>query len=295
MFLTGTEVDIDYLNRFVTDERSRVDLSTPFKESRMTRQQAAEKYPEWFERVVIRGESKPAKWDIAGKTNGENPYAMYEWWVKKADQVRAGHRYYFLFAMAMYACKVDYPRDWLVRDMCLVFEDLKQVEHNNPLINSDIDAAMEGYDQDCYHYTIDMISRLTGIRIEKNKRNYLSQSEHLDGMRKKKKELKEQGKLKNPDGRPKGTGGSAHEQAIRDYIQKNPDASIAKIARVLGISRPTVYKIVGNERGDEKKEKVIQYIRDNVGLTAKQVSQATGVSVPTVLKYKKELKGEHNA
>lgn len=294
VFLTGKEVDIDYLNRFVTDERSRVDLSTPFKESKMTRQQAEKKYPEWFDRVVLKGESKPRKWDIAGKVNGENPYAMYEWWVKKADQVRAGHRYYFLFAMAIYACKVDYPREWLIKDMWEVFEDLKQIKHNNPLVNSDIAAALEGYDQEYYHYTANMISRLTGIRIEKNKRNYLSQSEHLKGMRKKKAELKEQGKLKNPEGRPKGEAGSTHEQKIKDYIEKNPDASIAKIARELGISRPTVYKIVGSERGEEKKEKVKQYIREHLELTAKQVSQATGVSVPTVYKYQKEVRGEYH-
>lgn len=294
VFLTGKEVDIDYLNRFVTDERSRVDLSTPFKESKMTRQQAEKKYPEWFDRVVLKGESKPQKWDIAGKVHGENPYAMYEWWVKKADQVRAGHRYYFLFAMAIYACKVDYPREWLIRDMWEVFENLKQIKHNNPLVNSDIAAALEGYDQEYYHYTANMISKLTGIRIEKSKRNYLPQEEHLKVMRKKKKELKEQGKLKNPEGRPKGEAGSAHERRIKDYIEKNPGASIAQIARELGISRPTVYKIVGSERGEEKKEKVKQYIRDHLELTAKQVSQATGVSVPTVYKYQKEVRGEYH-
>ena len=42
-----------------------------------TRAEAREAYPEWYERVVVRGEKGRKKWDIAGKVHGDDPYALY--------------------------------------------------------------------------------------------------------------------------------------------------------------------------------------------------------------------------
>ena len=39
----------------------------------MTRAEAREAYPEWYERVVVRGEKGRKKWDIAGKVHGDDP------------------------------------------------------------------------------------------------------------------------------------------------------------------------------------------------------------------------------
>ena len=70
-FLTGDKVSMEYLNEFV-DEKSRV---TQFKyKSELTKAQAKEKYPEWYERRIENGEPKGV-WHVNR--------ALYDWWKKK--------------------------------------------------------------------------------------------------------------------------------------------------------------------------------------------------------------------
>lgn len=293
VFKTGKEVDITYLNQYV---ESKVGVEQKFKPSRMTRQQAQDRHPEWYKRVVVDHDTRPQKWDIKGKVRGTNPYALYDWWLRQVDQVRAGHRYYFLFMMAVYACKVDYPRDRLIVDMHRVFDDLKQIEHNNPLVQADIDAALGGYDNGFYHYTLDLITKMTGIDIKPNKRNYLPQKEHLKKARDKKKEMKEQGiPLKNKDGRPEGVE-SCNVRAVREFVIEHPDWSVAEIEDHIGVSCTTINKIK-RECGikcssNAKKERVMGYIMDHLDLNTTQLANACGVSRPTVIKHLKEIKGE---
>ena len=54
-FRTGERVTLDYLNSYAKPE-NRVDVNKPFSPSKMTRAEAREAYPEWYERVVVRGE-----------------------------------------------------------------------------------------------------------------------------------------------------------------------------------------------------------------------------------------------
>ena len=56
-FRTGERVTLDYLNAYAKPE-NRVDANKPFKPSKMTRAQAKERYPEWYERVVVRGDKR---------------------------------------------------------------------------------------------------------------------------------------------------------------------------------------------------------------------------------------------
>ena len=42
-----------------------------------------EAYPEWYERVIVKGEKYPKKWDLAGKLYGDDPYALYHWWLRQ--------------------------------------------------------------------------------------------------------------------------------------------------------------------------------------------------------------------
>lgn len=45
-------ITIDYLNSFVRDEAKRVDLSSPFKESQYSLEEAKKLFPDWYERIV---------------------------------------------------------------------------------------------------------------------------------------------------------------------------------------------------------------------------------------------------
>ena len=127
-FRTGEPVTLDYLNAYAKPE-NRVDINKPFRPSKMTRAEAREAYPEWYQRVVVEGNKKRKKWDIAGKVHGDDPYALYHWWLRQIGAIRGGHRYFFLMCLAIYAYKCDVPKEMLRRDMQQAFLNLQGVEH----------------------------------------------------------------------------------------------------------------------------------------------------------------------
>lgn len=51
-FRVGDKVTLDYLNAYAKPE-NRVDINRPFRPSQMTRAEAREAYPEWYQRVVV--------------------------------------------------------------------------------------------------------------------------------------------------------------------------------------------------------------------------------------------------
>lgn len=236
-FKVGEEVTLEYLNEYVIDKKNIVDINKPFKPSKMTRAEAKEAYPEWYQRVVIEKKQKIKKWDIKGKQG----YALYEWWKKQVGEIKGGHRYYYLMCLAIYACKCDVPKEKLKEDMLLMFEELKNVEHGNPLTNYDIESALEAYDKEYYNFAIADIEKLTDVRIKRNKRNYRKQTQHIkfmNGIKAIKKQMGEEVK----EGRPIGSG--TKEQLIKDYIKDHPTDNPTEISRALNISRTTVYKYI---------------------------------------------------
>lgn len=148
----------------------------------MTRAEAREAYPEWYERVVVNGEKGRKKWDIAGKVHGDDPYALYHWWLRQIGEIKGGHRYFFLMCLAIYAYKCGVSKQQLRQDMKLAFEDLQMVKHENALTEDDIRSALEAYDKDYYNFTIADIEALTDIRIERNRRNGRTQKLHMQYM-----------------------------------------------------------------------------------------------------------------
>ncbi|MGO1652997.1 MAG: hypothetical protein ACTHYU_11030, partial [Senegalia sp. (in: firmicutes)] len=90
------------------------------------------------------------------------------------------------------------------------------------------------YDRQYYNFTIDDIVKLTDIPIEKNKRNYRKQEQHLKLARGQLALLREMGEVEV--GRP------SKKEIIEDYISKNPEDSPTEISKNLGVSRTTVYK-----------------------------------------------------
>lgn len=230
-FQIGERVTLDYMNQYVK-EPYRVDINKPFKPSKMTREQAKESYPEWYQRVIVEGKKKPKKWDIKGKQG----YALYEWWLHQVDLAKGGHRYFFLMCMAIYACKCDVPKSKLKKDMREIFDILKTFEHDNPMTEYDIESALEAYDKAYYNFTIADIEKLTDVRIDRNKRNGRKQEQHIKIMNAVREVTHPEGSWRNKEGRP------SKEQLVKDYIENHPQANPTEVARALKISRPTVYK-----------------------------------------------------
>lgn len=241
-FQVGERVTIEDLNPYVKPAE-RVDISRPFQPSKVTREQARLSYPEWYERVIIKGQKGRKKWAISEKVNGSDPYALYHWWIRRAGEVKGGHRYFFLMCTAIYACKCDVPKAKLRADMDEVFHELQQIKHENELTRADMDSALEAFAKEYYCFTINDVEKLTDIRIDRNKRNGRRQSLHLRIARANRDILcEERGKKdwREGAGRPKGSGTA--QARVAEYRAEHPAASVSEVARALQISRPTVYK-----------------------------------------------------
>lgn len=226
-FKTGEKVSLDYLNHYASEENNQVDLSMPFAPTKYTLEEAKEKFPDWYERVIVKKNKTIPKWHVKRD--------LYDWWLGQSSKVKGGHRYFYLMCMCIYGVKCDIPKKEVEKDMRNIFIGLSEIEHSNELTEEDIISALETYDRGYYNFKIDDIIKLTDIHIEKNKRNYRKQSDHVKLMNTMKEFKKNMGENVK-EGRP------AKEHLVKDYIQANPKATPTVVARELNISRTTVYK-----------------------------------------------------
>ena len=234
-FRIGERVTLDDLNAYAEPE-NRVDLRKPFNPSKMTRAEAKEAYPEWYERVVVQGDNRKRQWDIAGKVHGEDPYALYHWWQRQVRKVEGGHRYFYMMCLAIYAYKCGVPKKQLKKDMQRAFEELRLVKHVNPLTEDDITSAMEAYDKEYYNFTIADIEALTAVRIERNKRNGRKMADHIRLMNFVRDEINGNTDWRNKDGAPSKQG------TVMVWRVRHPKGSKAECKRDTGLSYPTIRK-----------------------------------------------------
>ena len=233
-FQTGRKVTLEDLNICVK-EQDRVDIQKRFRPSRMTREQAKEQFPEWYERVVVRGEVGKKKWDIAGQ-KGHNGDELYLWWLNRAGEVQGGHRYFFLMCLVIYACKCDIPKKRLKEDMQTAFCELSKIEHTNPLTQEDIHSALEVYSKEYYNFTIADIEKLTDIRIERNKRNYRTRKDHIKVMNAIRDALDPAGEWRNKEGRPEKS------KIVEEWRKMHPEGKKADCHRDTGLDPKTIRK-----------------------------------------------------
>ncbi len=230
-FKTGNKVDIEYLNSFVDEEFKIKDIAY---KSTLTLQEAKEKYPEWYEKRIVKKEPK-GTWTTKRD--------LYDWWKSRIlKEAKTGHRYYCLMCLAIYARKAGVEIEELEKDAFEIGAKFAKIPHSpeNPFTNRDILAALESYNDSYITYPINSISYVSGIAIKKNKRNFRNRDLHLKGAR----AIQEINipNWREGNGRPKGSG--TKEQAIKDFLKEHQEEklSVSEIARRLNVSRPTVYK-----------------------------------------------------
>ena len=120
---------------------------------------------------------------------------------------------------------------------------------------------MECFDKRYCTFPIDDIVKISGIQIEKNKRNGRKQAEHLQADywinekgRREVNTCKQNRELALQDMRENGEikGRPTKELVILEYLKNNPkEFSISKIAKACGVSRTTVYKYMERRGNDE--------------------------------------------
>ncbi len=253
-FWIGGRVKLEYLNSYAKPQ-NRVDINKRFNPSKMSREQAKEAYPEWYQRVVVEKNKRQKKWDIKGKQG----FALYNWWLNRAGEVKGGHRYYYLMCLVIYACKCDVPKEKLKEDMYAVYDELKLIEHDNPLTVEDIKSALEVYSKEYYNFTISDIQYLTDLHIERNKRNYQKQADHLEEAR----AIRDiRMKRQNRDWR-EGNGRKSAEPIIIEFLRNRPTATPKEIIEGTGISKNTVYKHykAAKEKASKPAEETVDFIQ----------------------------------
>ena len=103
-----------------------------------------------------------------------------------------------------------------------------------------MESALECYDVQFTTFPIDDISRLSGISIEKNKRNGRPQEQHIKIMNAIRDIEHPDGAWRNKEGRPKGS--SQQKKLVEEWRTAHPDGKKADCIRDTGLSKPTVYK-----------------------------------------------------
>lgn len=231
-YRTGEKIDIDYLNSFVAEEY-KVQIKKKISHSRMTLTEAAKKYPEWYEKRIMQQQPK-GTWKVKR--------ALFDWWIRKIkEEAKEGHRYYCIMCLAAYAKKCGISKEELEKaafDMVYLLDSRTETDDNN-FTRQDILAALEMYNDSYITFPIDSISKLTDIKIEKNKRNYRKQKVHLQIARATKEILA-------ADGANVKGGRKSKENIVIEWQRKNPKGSKADCIRDTGLSKPTVYKYYKN-------------------------------------------------
>ena len=227
-YKTGEKVTIEYLNEFVFDLKNQV---TQFiYKSDLTLEEAKSKYPEWYERRII--EKQPRGTWTCKKD-------LYEWWKCRLIEIQEGHRYYGVMCLAIYAKKCGILQEELENDAFSMVDrlDLLTSDEDNHFTREDVLAALELYNDNYITFPIDTISKLTKIRIEKNKRNGLKQKQHLYLARRRKEDMKAiELPMKAPEGRPTA------QNKVNQWQKEHPNGKKADCIRDTGLSKKTVYK-----------------------------------------------------
>lgn len=225
-FETGQRVTVDYLNDFVLEEKDRV---TDFVyKSDLTLQEAKKKYPEWYIKRIE--ERKPKETWTCNR-------AVYDWWIRRLLEIKEGHRYYGVMCLAIYARKCGISRQELEQDAfgMVATLDALTTDENNHFTREDVICAMELYNDNYITFPIDTISKLTEIRIDKNKRNHRKQKLHLK-MARSNLEILNEDNGKALQGRP------SVQDKVKEWKRKHPEGRKADCIRETGLSKPTVYK-----------------------------------------------------
>lgn len=225
----GDRVTLDYLVGFVPEtsgERKRVFDAL---DSRVSLEQAKEKYPEWYQRRIVEKQPR-GRWTVKRD--------LYDWWLDRVrNEINVGHRFFGCMTLAIYAVKCGIDEDELREDAYSLLDeyDAMSVEDTNRFTEDDIEAAIGIYNDSYCTFPRDDIGKVTGLSMPVNKRNGRKQDLHL-------KIARATRDILHPDNAWMGTGRPAKEQLVKEYAAEHPEASVTEIARALNISRPTVYK-----------------------------------------------------
>ena len=241
-YLENSELyTVEKLNHWVTGRRKLVDTEIDiinkalYVPKKLTLKEAKEKYPDWYERRIVKGDKSRKKWHIKRD--------FYDWWkrtITDNEKVVEGHRYFCIMSLAMYGLKCDIPYEEVKADAYSFLEEMESKTGNqdNHFTEEDIDDALKAYKENNMTFPRKDIENITGITITPNKTNYQKQKDHLEEIRMiRDLRMKRQGKKWTDN-----NGRKSKKDEVISYLLFNQNATKYKCIKETGLSKPTVYK-----------------------------------------------------
>lgn len=241
-YLENSELyTIEKLNLWVTGRRKLVDTEIDiinkalYVPKKLTLKEAKEKYPDWYERRIVKGDKSRKKWHIKRD--------LYDWWkrtITDNEKVVEGHRYFCIMSLAMYGLKCDIPYEEVKADAYSFLEEMESKTGNqdNHFTEEDIEDALKAYKENYMTFPRKDIEIITGISIPPNKRNYRKQEVHLMGAR----AIQEINDKVNQTNWRDGNGRKSKKDEVISYLLFNQKATKYKCIKDTGLSKMTVYK-----------------------------------------------------
>ena len=195
--------------------------------------EAEEKWPDWYERRIVRGEERKGY---------DTNRGAYESWLSRIEDEAVVHgRYFAVLALVAYAVKCNVPLKELEKDaygLVPVLDKLSD-EPGNRFTDYDVACALSAYgSNDLRFWKNEYMCRRAKIAPHVNKHNGRPQALHLEGAR----AIQEINDKANGTCWRDGNGRKPKRDEIRAYAAEHPDASHSAIAKALGVSRTTVIK-----------------------------------------------------
>lgn len=233
-FRYGGRVRLEDLMVFIPDtNRERQKVQGIMMKSRLSLDAAKEKYPDWYDRRVVRHERR-GRWIVKRD--------LYGWWPRCiGNGIRVGHRFYGIMTLAISAEKCGIEEDELRRDafsLLRLYDEMSEEEINR-FTQDDIVYAIEMFNEDYVTFPKDDIAKLSGLTTPVNKRNARKQADHLKRCR-----IIQQS-IDAVDGTNwrDGNGRKEKRGIIFKYMRAHPEVKKkTEIARALQIDRGTMAK-----------------------------------------------------
>ena len=228
--LCGT-VELEKLLDYIPDSNGEQQrIHGLMRKSRLSLAEAKEKYPDWYERRVVKKERR-GRWTVKRD--------LYDWWLHRIrEEIHVGHRFYGIMTLAIYAKKCDIDEDELRQDAFALLQpyDDMSIEDINRFTKDDIVCALEMFNEDYVTFPRDDIAKISGLSMPVNKRNWRNQEQHLQfarGIREIKSKLGED-----------VTGGGRPSECSRvlTWRQQHPEGRKADCHRDTGLDPKTIRK-----------------------------------------------------
>ena len=230
----GGAVELEKLFDYIPDSNGEQQrIQALMRKSRLSLAEAKEKYPDWYERRVVKKERR-GRWTVKRD--------LYDWWLHRiADEIRVGHRFYGIMTLAIYAKKCGIDEEELRHDAFALIKpyDDMSVEDINRFTKDDVVCALEMFNEDYVTFPRDDIAKISGLTMPVNKRNWRKQKDHLEIARAIRDiGVRQKGKKDWRD----GNGRHNAEWEVYRWRQQHPEGRKADCIRDTGLSKPTVYK-----------------------------------------------------